>query len=365
MSGPVLGERYRLECCIAVGAMGEVWRGQDLLLRRPVAVKLMRVDCAQDPEASARFGAEARYAARLCHPGIAKVYDYCADGRPFLVMELVRGHSLAVRLNAGRLEAWRVLDVVAQVARALQASHDAGVLHRDIKPANLLLDGNGTVKITDFGIAETPETSALTSTGIVVGTPAYLAPERIAGQPASAASDLYSLGIVMYECLTGTRPFTGSMLDVAMAHQLRDLPPLPPSTDPAVVSLLADLTAKDPFARPVSAASVAIRAALLRDELPVPAEPDRTLASAARRAGQRSAVSSLPECEQTQPEITGLARVRPAHPARLRAFRMKVAAVVVAACMAGVALTSLAESHAKAPSPAGSVTSELRQAKGP
>ncbi len=203
MSGPILGERYRLECCLAVGAMGEVWRGEDLLLCRQVAIKLMRPGCAHDDEAAARFGAEARCAARLCHPGIAKVYDYCEDGQPFLIMELVRGQSLAVHLSAGPFGTWRALDIVAQVALALQASHSAGVLHRDVKPANLLLDGDGTVKLTDFGIAESPDTPAASSTGMVLGTPAYLAPERIASRPASAASDLYSLGIVMYECLTG------------------------------------------------------------------------------------------------------------------------------------------------------------------
>jgi serine/threonine protein kinase len=274
MSGPELGERYRLECCIAVGAMGEVWRGEDLLLRRQVAVKLMRAACAHDEEAAARFGAEARCAARLCHPGIAKVYDYCEDDQPFLVMELVRGHSLAVHLSAGPFGTWRTLDIVAQVALALQASHAAGVLHRDIKPANLLLDDDGAVKVTDFGIAESPDTPALTSTGMVVGTPAYLAPERIAGRPASTASDLYSLGIVMYECLTGARPFTGTMLDIAMAHQVRDLPPLPASVDQAVVSLLTDLTAKDPCARPGSAAEVARRAAQLQFGLGLRGEPE-------------------------------------------------------------------------------------------
>jgi serine/threonine protein kinase len=365
MPVPVLSERYRLECCIAMGAMGEVWRGEDLLLRRPVAIKLMRADCAQDQEAAARFGAEARYAARLCHPGIAKVYDYCEDDRPFLVMELVRGHSLAVVLSAGPVGTWRVLDVVAQVALALQASHAAGILHRDIKPANLLLDGEGAVKITDFGIAQAASTPALTSTGIVVGTPAYLAPERIAGQSASAASDLYSLGIVMYECLAGARPFTGTMLEVAVAHQIRDLPPLPPSVHPAVISLLADLTAKDPGARPGSAAEVAGRAARLRDDLPDLGGPDLALAPAAREADRRPAANDRADSAQTWPDVAGLAGVRSDHPARRSAFRLRAAAVVLAACLAGGALAGLAESHANAPSPAGSVTSELRHAKSP
>ncbi|MBO0775815.1 MAG: serine/threonine protein kinase, partial [Actinobacteria bacterium] len=151
--GLLLESRYRLEERIAAGGMGEVWQGADLLLKRPVAVKLLRPGYAGHEEDLARFRAEAHYAASLCHPAIARVYDYCEADPPYLVMELVDGPSLARMLDAGPLDAARTMSIVAQAAEGLQAAHTAGLVHRDIKPGNLLISKSGQVKITDFGIA--------------------------------------------------------------------------------------------------------------------------------------------------------------------------------------------------------------------
>ena len=216
--GVPLAGRYRLQDRIAVGGAGEVWRAVDAVLGRAVAVKLLRPEYAGNGEMLARFRAEARYAALVCHPGVVPVYDYGPVGpvgAPFLVMELVDGPSLADVAACGPLEPAWVLDVAGQVAAGLAAAHAQGLVHRDIKPANLLLAPGGTVKITDFGIASAAGSASLTLAGTLPGTPGYLAPERAAGAPATAAGDLYSLGVVAWECLAGAPPFTGTPLEIA------------------------------------------------------------------------------------------------------------------------------------------------------
>jgi hypothetical protein len=265
----VLADRYRLEGPVARGGVGEVWRATDLVLGRPVAVKLLRAEYTQHPEVLARFRAEARHAGSVSHPGIAQVYDYGEDGAaasPYLVMELVDGPSLARVLAAGPLAPARAMDVLAQAAAGLQAAHAAGLVHRDVKPGNLLVGRSGQVKITDFGIAHAAWSAPITQTGALVGTPAYLPPERVTGGPATPASDLYSLGVVGYQCLTGAVPFDG-VPPVTAAHQHRTLPPLPAAVPAGVAELVRDLTARDPAARPASAGEVAVRAGRLRDAL--------------------------------------------------------------------------------------------------
>ena len=268
-----LAGRYHLEELIAIGGMGEVWRAMDQALGRSVAVKLLRPEYLHDEVTLLRFRAEARHAGLLNHPGIAQVYDY-QDASPeqpaYLVMELVNGPSLAGVLADGTLNPRRTADVLAQAAEALHAAHTAGVLHRDIKPGNLLLAGDGRVKVTDFGIAQSSRTGHLTQTGALIGTTGYLAPERVSGRSATVASDLYALGIVGYECLTGQPPFQGEPLQVALAHRDQDLPGLPASclSQPGgteLAALIADLTARDPAARPASADVVARRAGRIRD----------------------------------------------------------------------------------------------------
>jgi hypothetical protein len=174
-------------------------------------------------------------------------------------------------LTGGPLEDSRTMDIVAQAAAGLQAAHAAGMIHRDIKPGNLLLAPGGTVKITDFGIAHTIGSAPLTASGELIGTPGYLAPERAMGERATPASDLYSLGMLAYECLAGAPPFRGAPLEVALAHRDRPMPPLPPSVAVGVAALVMRLAAKDPARRPDDAAEVAVWAGLLRDGVGVAA----------------------------------------------------------------------------------------------
>ena len=247
--------------------MGEVWRGTDLAIDRPVAVKVVRPEHADDEEGLARFRAEAHYAGSLSHPNIAQVFDYGEAVAPepgYLVMELVDGLSLTRMLDDGPLPPDDVMDVVAQTARGLAAAHRAGLIHRDIKPGNLLVRSDGLVKITDFGIAHATDETSVTQPGMLIGTPAYLAPERVSGAPASAATDLYSLGVVAHQCLTGRVPFAGEPLVVALAHLDQGMPALPPSVPPEVAALVYELTRQDPAARPPSAWDVALRAEHLR-----------------------------------------------------------------------------------------------------
>jgi eukaryotic-like serine/threonine-protein kinase len=268
LAGAVLGGRYVLDQQIGNGGYGEVWHATDTVLSRPVAIKLLYSRYAQRNDALARFQTEARHAGALSHENIAQVYDYGepAGGQPpYLVMELVDGPSLEAALADGPLDTSRTMDIVAQAAAGLQAAHAAGMVHRDVKPANLLLAPGGTVKITDFGIAHTVGSVPVTATGELIGTPGYLAPERVAGEQATPASDVYSLGMVAYECLAGTPPFTGAALVVALAHRDRPLPPLPRSVTADVGAFVLRLTAKDPASRPGSAAEVAVWAGLLRD----------------------------------------------------------------------------------------------------
>jgi eukaryotic-like serine/threonine-protein kinase len=263
----LLGGRYRLDSRIAAGGGGEVWRGRDIVLARPVAVKLLLAEHAAQPQTVARFRDEARHAGRVSHPAVAHVYDY-GDAQPphpaFLVMELVDGPSLAGVLSSGPLDPARAMDVVAQTAAGLHAAHLAGLVHSDVKPGNLLLSHGTDVKITDFGIAHATGSPQADSTGAVVGTPAYLAPERVAGAPATTASDMYSLGIVAYECLAGAPPFRGTAEEMTAAHSERTVPPLPATVPPGMAALVAELTGKDPATRP-SASEAERHASQLRD----------------------------------------------------------------------------------------------------
>ena len=285
VSDYLLAGRYRLTDRIAAGGMGEVWRGEDQLLNRAVAVKLLPTGRAGDEAFLARFRAEARYAASLSHPGIARVYDYGESsefGGAYLIMELVKGEPLSAILARAGLSPDATLDIVSQAARALDAAHQAGIVHRDIKPGNLLVAAGGTTKITDFGIAtavRAAQASHLTETGMVMGTAMYVSPEQATGAPVTAASDIYSLGVVAYECLAGHVPFRASEpLAIAYAHKHAPVPPLPPDVPQPVADLVYDMLAKTPRGRPASVRVVADRADMLRDalalgELRGPADP--------------------------------------------------------------------------------------------
>ena len=259
---------------LAVGGMGEVWAARDLLLDRAVAVKVLGRALAGDGRAAERLRREARAAGRLEHPNIARVLDLGEhDGRPYLVMELLEGESLAARIDrAGPMPAAEAARVVAAVADALEAAHRAGVVHRDVKPGNVFLTSAGEVKVLDFGIASAAGDAALT-TGDLIGTAAYLAPERVLGHRATPAADIYALGVVLYELLAGHRPFeAGSEVELAMAHVNATPPPLgraAPSAPPSLVAACSHALAKDPSSRPSSAAAFA---QLVRDPgIPSPA----------------------------------------------------------------------------------------------
>ncbi|MEU5443836.1 serine/threonine-protein kinase [Streptomyces griseofuscus] len=255
----LIAGRYRLRDTIGRGAMGEVWRAFDETLGRPVAVKLL-LPHDSDPTASSRFRLEAQTAGRLSHPNVVGVLDFGEfEGRLFLVMELVDGGSLDGVLSAsGPLSAERVAKIAAQAAVGLALAHRQGIVHRDIKPANLLLSADDTLKIGDFGIARffDDPNSALTATGQIVGTSLYLAPERALGRTAGPASDVYSLGCVLYQLLTGRPPFQADS-PLAVLHQHLDAAPVPPRqlrTDlsPAFENYLLGLLAKEPESRPTA-----------------------------------------------------------------------------------------------------------------
>jgi serine/threonine-protein kinase len=266
VSPHVNGNRYRLTGRIATGGMGGVWRAEDTVLDREVAVKVLKHEFADDPVFRARFEAEARHAAALVHPNVASVFDFGElvddDGtgtRPFLVMELVPGQPLSGLLRGGEsMPADRASEIVAQAADAIAAAHALGIVHRDVKPANLLVTPDGQVKITDFGIARAGDGAAITQTGQIVGTPHYISPEQAEGRPASEASDIYALGVVLYECLAGQRPFArDTPIQVALAHIRENVPPLPDEVPERVRAIVEKALAKRPEDRFASAADLA------------------------------------------------------------------------------------------------------------
>ncbi|MEB0304143.1 protein kinase, partial [Cryobacterium sp. 10I1] len=266
-AGLTFGGRYELKSRIAIGGMGEVWQSVDLVIGRTVAIKILKDEYLGDPGFLERFRAEARHAALVNHEGIANVFDYGEeDGSAFLVMELVPGEALSTILEREHvLPTDKVLDIVAQTASALHAAHAAGLVHRDIKPGNLLITPDGRVKITDFGIARIADQVPLTATGQVMGTVQYLSPEQASGRSASPTTDIYSLGIVAYECLAGRRPFTGeSQVAIAMAQINEIAPDLPDTVSEPVRNLVISCLAKNPADRPASAAHLARAATALR-----------------------------------------------------------------------------------------------------
>jgi serine/threonine-protein kinase len=260
--GTILSGRYRIEEKCAVGGMGTVYAAEDERLGRRIAVKLLKEELADDPRFIERFRREARSAAALSHPNIAGVYDYGNDGKNhFIVMELVEGNDLGrVLRDDGPLSEERAAAVASQVAAALNHAHAAGVVHRDIKPANILVGPEGRVKVTDFGIARAAGDSTLTATGVMLGTAHYISPEQASGSEIGPASDIYSLGIVLFETLTGAVPFTGdSAVAVAMRHISDPVPPpssLNPSIDPEFDRIVTKATSKAPADRYASASDM-------------------------------------------------------------------------------------------------------------
>ncbi|MEV5763317.1 protein kinase [Micromonospora sp. NPDC052213] len=268
--GVQLGNRYRLDERIASGGMGDVWRGTDQVLGRTVAVKSLLPALLDDPDFAERFRGEARTMATINHPGVVDVYDFGNDQQiAFLVMEYVEGDALSATLaRVGRLTPARTMALVAQAADALHAAHVKGIVHRDVKPGNLLVRPNGTLVLTDFGIARSDLVAQLTAAGSVLGTASYISPEQATGGVATSASDVYALGVVAYQCLAGRRPFEGdNPLEIAMRH-VREAPrPLPADIPPQVRAVVERALAKDPAARWPSAAALAGVARQLKAQL--------------------------------------------------------------------------------------------------
>ncbi len=302
--------RYRLDSRIATGGMGEVWRATDTVLDREVAVKVLKHEYADDPTFRSRLAAEARHAAALHHHNVASVFDFGElepeDGsgmpRPYIVMELVPGQPLSALLRDDEpMPPETAADLMAQAADALASAHALGIVHRDVKPANLLVTPQGQIKITDFGIARAADGAALTMTGQVIGTPAYISPEQAEGHSATKSSDIYSLGVVLYECLAGRRPFQGDTpVSTALAHLRSEPDPLPDRVPAHLRAIVAAALAKDPAERFPSMSEFA--AAL------------RGSSSALRAAGAAAAASAADAADQADSTrvLTGIAPVPPA-----------------------------------------------------
>jgi serine/threonine-protein kinase len=294
----LLGARYRLSRRIATGGMGEVWTATDTLLGRSVAVKLLRPELAGDEASAKRFRAEAQATASLNHPNIATIYDYgeVPDGRggrsAYLVMELVDGEPLSALIRGeGALVVARSLHIVAQAAAALHAAHRRGIVHRDVKPANLLVGADDNCKVTDFGIARAMDAAALTEVGSILGTVQYMAPEQLSGHKATPSSDIYALGVVLYECVAGHRPFPdGTAMSMALAHVHRPVPPLPPSVPAPVRRLVTQMLEKDPTNRPATAGAVAVTI--------------RSLAAKTKKARPVAPPSNPPRAPVADPALT-------------------------------------------------------------
>lgn len=282
-----LSARYRVGALLGRGGMAEVYDGYDERLHRPVAVKLLQASAASDPGIRERFEVEARAAARLTHPNVVAVYDTGEDaGTPFIIMERLPGETLADRMAAGPVDAGWLRQVALDVLGALGAAHAAGIVHRDVKPGNILIGPDGHAKVADFGIAKSVEFATdATGAGLVIGTPAYLSPERVEGRPATGRSDLYSLGVVLYEALAGVKPFDGpTPVAVADAVLHAEVPPLGdarPDLDPVFVAAVERAFSREPTDRPASAEGLAAEL-MGRDGV---ASTDPTVALRAGRPG--------------------------------------------------------------------------------
>lgn len=260
--GHLLSDRYRIKSRIGGGGMANVYLGYDIILKRDVAIKVLRPEFANDPEFIERFDREAQAATSLSHPNIVSIYDVGEeDNILYIVMEYVDGPTLKEYvMKNGPLQVEEALDIMEQLTSAIQHAHETGLIHRDIKPQNVLIDRNGKVKITDFGIAVALSATALTQTNSVLGSVHYLSPEQARGGKATKLSDIYSLGIVFYELLTGQLPFTGqSPVSIALKHLQDDTPSvrkLNPSIPQSVENIILQSTAKDPFYRYSSVAEM-------------------------------------------------------------------------------------------------------------
>jgi serine/threonine protein kinase len=279
-TGTALGDngRYRLERLLGTGGMASVWLATDARLEREVAIKVLSDVLALDQDYVARFEREARLAARLSHPHLVAIYDFSAQRtRPYLVLEYVAGGTLADRLRSPQAPNWDPVMLAEELLGALAYIHGAGIIHRDIKPANVLIGADGRARLTDFGIAQPSEATRMTRTGHVVGTQRYLAPELVAGEPATARSDLYSFGILLGECLRPGSP--AKLRRLVGALTAADPQQRPKSADSALVDLRA------PDAAPTATLRMPARVSARPDSLTGP-RPQRPVVTRSGRAVQ-------------------------------------------------------------------------------
>jgi serine/threonine-protein kinase len=309
-AGQHIAERYHLDRRIAVGGMGEVWEASDTRLGRSVAIKVLRPELSDDPEFLHRFRIEARTVASLDHTGIAAVHDYGEDeGRTgkrtaYLVMELVRGEPLSTLIARGPIEPDETLRLIEEAAWALQAAHERGFVHRDVKPGNILVRTDGLVKLTDFGIAKAADAVPVTRSGMVMGTAHYIAPEQASGGEAGPAGDVYSLGIVGYECLVGHRPFRAESAVAVAMMQVRDQPPPLPLNIPANIrALIEAVLVKDPNLRYSTGGEFAAAVAAVRrgEAMPPPGTLTVTAPPAPPRTPPRSRSAVVPVTPASAP----------------------------------------------------------------
>jgi eukaryotic-like serine/threonine-protein kinase len=343
LRGPeVLGGRYQLLDVIARGGMGVVYRARDRVLDRVVAVKVLPAEFAEDPTLVERFTREARAAARLSHPNIVAVYDTGHDGAlRYFVMEYVVGQSLAHLLHErGALEVSEAVGIASDIASALAAAHTEGIVHRDIKPANVMVEPSGVSKVLDFGIARMRADAALTRTAMILGSAPYMSPEVARGESADERSDIYSLGCVLYEMLTGTPPFTGDLAEAVMNQQISVTPRPPselrPSIPPALDALVLQMLAKDPDARPQHAAELvpALRGSLEPATALTAAQPTAPIATEATRRESAAPARPVPPSAPRRPRPPS----RPPPPQRSWRRAWLVLAAILAAAVAGAAV---------------------------
>jgi serine/threonine protein kinase len=312
----LIGGRYRPERLIGRGGSAEVWCCTDEALDRQVALKLVTSSGGED---ASRVGDEARLLARLSNPGLVPVYDAGTDetGRPWVVMELVDGETLADAIRRGPMPSQRVAEIGWRLAEALAYVHGEALIHRDVKPANVLLGQDGRVRLTDFGIARLVDAAKVTATGLTVGTASYLSPEQVTAEPVGTAADVYSLGLVLLECLTGQREYPGSAVEVALARLSRP-PQVPGDLPDGWPGLLSAMTDRDPARRP-TCAQVAhdLHTVLVGGEattaLPAPTPMDARTQVVDRTQLLTTAVPAPPVAA---PEPVVRRHVTPARPAR-------------------------------------------------
>jgi len=329
----VVAGRYALEALVGRGGSAEVWRATDTALGRTVALKLVTV--AAD-ESSKRAGDEARTLARLNHPGLVPVYDAGNDdaGRPWVVMELVEGETLSETLQRGALAPPRAAATGQAVAEALAYVHAQGLVHRDVKPANVLIGTSGRVRLTDFGIARLVDSARVTSTGLMVGTASYLAPEQVVGEPVGPPADVYALGLVVLETLRGEREYAGSTVEVALARLSRP-PVVPDWLPPGFGALLLAMTDREPAQRPTAQSAATALAGLVHGEATqVFASSTRAMTTAAPRTTAEPRTTVAPRTTAAP----GSAVPRRPVPQRAPARRSYGVAVLIAVLVALLAL---------------------------